>query len=59
MNDEAVNPLIKVWVAVLGALSLTLAEVQAIVSIVALLVATGYTLWKWHRDAKKPKEEKE
>lgn len=60
MNDEFIPSTVKVWAATLGALTLSISDVQAIVSIVALLVATGYTLWKWRRDAKrKTKEEKQ
>lgn len=59
MNDEIAPPLVKVWVAVLGALTLSLTDILQICQIAALVIATAYTLWKWIRDAKRKNEEGE
>ena len=36
--------------------SITLMQVQASVGICSALVVTGYTLWKWRKEAKEKKE---
>lgn len=59
MNDEIVSPIVKVWTAVIVANAISLADILHIAQIGSLAVATGYTLWKWHRDSKKKNQKEE
>jgi len=54
LSHHAID-MIKVGAANLGAITITLANVQASLSIISLLVAISYTVWKWVRDSKKNK----
>jgi len=40
----------------LGAISVTLMNVENILKITSLLLAIGYTCWKWYNDYKKNKK---
>lgn len=53
MNEDTVHPLVKVWVATFGAITISLSDVLHIFQIASLIVAIAYTLWKWRQEARK------
>jgi hypothetical protein len=48
-------PTADVWLANIFAISISLVNIKDILSIFSLLMAIGYSAWRWHRDYKKDK----
>ena len=52
MNEKVLDTM-KVGAANVGALGITLSDVNGVLTTISIGLAIAYTIWKWKRDVKK------